>query len=523
MSPVSQLTILAFAAGALAVPGYRNVAHNHGHQHLHSAYSSGSAVGTGSGVPFPYPTANATGIYGSTGTGLATGSAAPSGFSSVASSPVGTVTVTVVPYVADAYSSVAASSSAEAYSSVAASSADAASTTLCTTDVTVTTTQRTYITVTATEQSSSSVEVSAIESSTSSARKTMTQTVHSTVHITLTSSSSAVVSSVSEAASSSAYPILSTYSAVGKGYNQWTRSTRVPSSAVSSASSTSVYVAPTTSSTSTSVYVAPTTSSSSVYVAPTTSSVALSSASSTVSTVESVATGTTGKRGLAYNDASLTDCLTGSQVSWAYNWGSATTGLASGLNFIPLLWGTASDFTSSWSANAAAAIASGSTHLMSFNEPDLSSQANLSPEAAAEAYKTYMMPFAGQAKLCAPSVTNGGGEMGLTWLMNFMTACSDCQIDCVSIHWYDTYSNVESFKNQVTNATTISGKEVFVSEFGSTDGSDDDISTFLQDVMPWMDSNDDVAGYAYFMVADGMLVSGTEPSTYGSTYLSYTS
>ncbi|KAI6874278.1 hypothetical protein KC318_g18515, partial [Hortaea werneckii] len=100
--------------------------------------------------------------------------------------------------------------------------------------------------------------------------------------------------------------------------------------------------------------------------------------------------------------------------------------------------------------------------------------------------------------------------------------CSDCQIDCVSIHWYDSYENTEYFKDHVNNATEIApGKEVFVSEFGTTDGSDEQVSEFLQDVMPWMDSKDEVAGYAYFMVSEGMLVSGDSASSYGSTYMNY--
>ncbi|KAI6861217.1 hypothetical protein KC334_g21099, partial [Hortaea werneckii] len=169
-----------------------------------------------------------------------------------------------------------------------------------------------------------------------------------------------------------------------------------------------------------------------------------------------------GKRGLAYNDASLTSCFGGaSKVGWAYNWGSSSNGLDMDVSYVPLLWGTSEDFTGAWNDNAQAAIDSGSQYLFSFNEPDMSSQANLSPEDAAEAYKKYMSPFAGKAKMCAPSVTNGGGSMGLTWLSNFLDACSDCQIDCVSIHWYDSYENTEYFKDHVNNATEIApGKEV---------------------------------------------------------------
>lgn len=75
---------------------------------------------------------------------------------------------------------------------------------------------------------------------------------------------------------------------------------------------------------------------------------------------------------------------------------------------------------------------------MSFNEPDDSSQSDLTPEAAAAAYKTYMQPYAGKAKLGAPAVTNGGGSMGLDWLAAFLDACDGCTIDFVAIHWVRT-------------------------------------------------------------------------------------
>jgi len=250
-----------------------------------------------------------------------------------------------------------------------------------------------------------------------------------------------------------------------------------------------------------------------------------SSSTSAAASQSSVASSSGGKRGLAYNDASLTDCFTGgSEITWAYNWGSSAGDLASGLNFIPTLWGTGSDFTGSWSENAKSAISSGSTTLFSFNEPDLPAQANLSPAAAAAAYKTYMQPLAGSAKLCAPSVTNSGTDgQGLSWLSEFLDACSDCQIDCINIHWYDSAENTAYFKSHIEDATTVAnGKPIYVSEFGAT-GSDEQISSFLQEVMPYMDSNSNIAGYAYFMVESGVLVTGTEPSTYGTVYKSYTS
>ncbi|KAI7550024.1 glycoside hydrolase family 128 protein [Hortaea werneckii] len=597
MSPITQLSALAFAAGALAVPGAHNNFHawqvNHAHGRFHSSKSvagtasSGTAAGTG--VPYPYPNANGTAIGGSTGSSFATGTAPVS-----MSSQAGPRTKTVFPVgYEETTTSVLTTSVAPSSTEVAPAGYDSSSS-ACGSDVTVTTTEKTYITVTA-GGASSSVEASATQPSSSSGRKTSTVTQYSTYYPNPSSSSSSAVessspvsSSVVESAAPSSSSSETSFSTSYSSPAQYSSSEAAPESTSSSSSapaqsssseaapeqatsssygapaaySSSSWAAPESTSSSysapaetSSTWVAPETTSSS-YSAPaaySTSSAApsvtfsagakgivdglLGGSSSAAASTSSAASATpssyssggsssgsfSGKRGLAYNDASLTSCFGGaSKVGWAYNWGSSSNGLDMDVSYVPLLWGTSEDFTGAWSDNAQSALDSGSQYLFSFNEPDMSSQANLSPEDAAEAYKKYMSPFAGKAKMCAPSVTNGGGSMGLTWLSNFLDACSDCQIDCINIHWYDSYENTEYFKDHVNNATEIApGKEVFVSEFGTTDGSDEQVSEFLQDVMPWMDSKDEVTGYAYFMVSEGMLVSGDSASSYGSTYMNY--
>jgi hypothetical protein len=255
----------------------------------------------------------------------------------------------------------------------------------------------------------------------------------------------------------------------------------------------------------------------------TTLATSTSAAKASATTVASSSGG--GKRGLAYNSASMVSPFGGSsKVSWAYNWGSSSSGLSvSGIEYVPLLWGMASSFTGPWAAAASSAIASGSKHLMSFNEPDLSSQANISPGDAASGFKTHMMPFAGKAKLGAPAVTNGGSPMGLTWLKSFLSSCTDCQIDFVCIHWYDSASNVAYFKQYVQDAYTAGGKKpLWITEFQAS-GSEAEQNTFLKTVLPWLDSLDYVERYAWFMAGDAsgqLLSSATSLSTLGNTFKS---
>ncbi|KAI5208354.1 hypothetical protein E4T38_02948 [Aureobasidium subglaciale] len=244
-----------------------------------------------------------------------------------------------------------------------------------------------------------------------------------------------------------------------------------------------------------------------------------------------------GKRGLSYNNAAYTMpfSLSGqnSQVSWAYNWYSAAgSGLNPAIEYVPMLWSNASDLTRDWPGNAQAAINAGSKALLGFNEPDLclagAGSSCMEMPSAVKAWKQYMEPFAGKALLGSPAVTNGGSPMGLTWLQNFMGNCTGCHIDFINIHWYSNHwAGANYFKQQVQAAHDMSGgRPVWVTEFG-LDGSQGqttaDLTSFLEEVMEWMDAQDYVHRYAYFMDTTGMLMTsdGSGMSDLGSMYNSY--
>lgn len=230
------------------------------------------------------------------------------------------------------------------------------------------------------------------------------------------------------------------------------------------------------------------------------------------------------KRGLAYNNADLASSFTGadSKVSWAYNWGSTTPAIPSAFEYVPMLWGTQAVHSDGWTEAANSAIASGSTHLLAFNEPDLPAQANLDVGSAAAGYKTFIQPFAGKAKLGSPAVTNGPAPMGLAYLKSFLAACDGCTIDFVPLHWYDAASNVDGFKSHINDmAEAAGGRKLWITEFGAT-GSTEEQEEFLRQVIPWLDSNDSVERYAYFY-ADGVLTQNSVVTALGNLFMSFVS
>ena len=558
MAPVNQLGVLAFAAGALAVPHaqwqpFKRHAHAHasapaGYESSYvpaygvssssaapsgsssadpvsgswsapaypsasgssvepasgsaswsaPAYASGSSAGAFSGSgSAPYPSASGsksgwafpTGGYGSPSSSWGTGYSAyptgyssyPSGYSSISvctetstliwktTTSLSTYYVTHTLYKSSAaassvspasVSSYAPGYSAPGYSAPASAPAGGESGASCVPDVTVTETVKTTVYVTS---GASSVAAVASASATPACWTACFQQAGITAESQLCGNT-AVDKCIQDGCSS----------AEDKAYWAWYKTfCPATSSAAVSASASAV----------------PSSAAAPSYpAAPSSASAAAPSYSAPASG------GQTGKRGLAYNDASLANALGGTAASgWGYNWLSDASGLDSSIPYIPMLWGPTSDFTGTWEANAKTGIANGAQYLFSFNEADMSTQANLSPEAAAAAWKQYMEPFAGQAKLVAPSVTNSqDASMGLNWLQSFFDACSGCTIDAVAQHWYFPTNDVQNFKDQVTSAAGMAGgKGVFVNEFGAV-GTDDEKAAFLSEVMPWLDSNPDV-------------------------------
>ena len=71
-------------------------------------------------------------------------------------------------------------------------------------------------------------------------------------------------------------------------------------------------------------------------------------------------------------------------------------------------------------------------------------------------------------------------------------------------------------------SAACNGKPIWLTEFGAS-GTAEEQNTFLETVLPWMDEQSYIERYAYFMVADGSLIStGTALSTLGNTFATFT-
>jgi O-glycosyl hydrolase len=113
-------------------------------------------------------------------------------------------------------------------------------------------------------------------------------------------------------------------------------------------------------------------------------------------------------------------------------------------------------------------------YLLTFNEPNFGSQANLTPQAAAALWPQ-IEAFAKSRglKIVSPAVNYCGGSCNETdpyvWLADFFAACQGCQVDYVAVHWYACYQS--ALTSYVQKFETQFGKQLWLTEFSCLDGS----------------------------------------------------
>jgi len=225
--------------------------------------------------------------------------------------------------------------------------------------------------------------------------------------------------------------------------------------------------------------------------------VATSTTKAVATPVKSSGTGCSGKVGLAWSnhEASIIPQFITDKTCWIYDWtedlqyGMKTDGLT----FISMLWGEKNaDAFQKKMATGAFSWAAG------FNEPDISSQANMDAGTAASLWRQYLSPLKNEGiTLLSPATAAGP-----SWLTGFVKECPDCKWDYTAVHVYTT--TVSSFQTAVT-AYKDFGAPVMVTEYACHDYSgknqqcdSGDIWAFMQGTNGWMDSQDWIAGYFFF-------------------------
>jgi hypothetical protein len=143
------------------------------------------------------------------------------------------------------------------------------------------------------------------------------------------------------------------------------------------------------------------------------------------------------------------------------------------------------------------------TVLLGFNEPDKKNQGNLSVEKALKYWKSLE---AQNLPLCSPSCVH----TDKIWMTDFMAGVKKegLRVDYVGVHNYGGGS-VEAFKKLLKETYLAYDKRpIIVTEFAVADWkatspeknrhSPEKVLKFMQEILPWMDQQEWIVGYAWF-------------------------
>ena len=243
------------------------------------------------------------------------------------------------------------------------------------------------------------------------------------------------------------------------------------------------------------------------------------------------------KRGLGDTGAGYGD-LQATNAGWYYNWGSTPNNIGGyNANYYPMFWSVPTQTTIN------NALALNPNYILGFNEPDVTTQSNITVAAAINSWTTiansttaYNTAHGTNIQLVSPAVDDSSA--GQTWLNSFMSQASTngLKVDAVAFHWYDDDTSngtkaAADFESAVQRYHNNYGKPVFITEFadhdwGGTLGTAAMIAantTMLNIVVPWLDSQSYVLGYSYYnWFSDSATFTNTNslynPTALGASY-----
>lgn len=208
------------------------------------------------------------------------------------------------------------------------------------------------------------------------------------------------------------------------------------------------------------------------------------------------------------------------KVSWSYSWNMPVVDeQPPSVEFLPMVFGgqglhgadALPKLTDQLEREVAPHVRSGRVkRLLGPNEPDREKHGNLSVEQALHiwpALESLGVP------LCSPSAANtlGGKGFGGHWMPEFMQEVErrGLRVDYIGAHAYSGPSAAE-VKNRLRKIYDKYGQRpLIVTEFGVADWATLDgvsknrysqaqVLSFMKEILPWMERQDWIAGYAWF-------------------------
>jgi hypothetical protein len=201
------------------------------------------------------------------------------------------------------------------------------------------------------------------------------------------------------------------------------------------------------------------------------------------------------------------------RCKWLYSWlPGIPAHLPKGMAYTPMIWDYRRGREGVINAGKAAKEA-GIPELLGFNEPDQSSQANMTVEAALAAWPALQETG---LRLGSPGCVHPDRE----WMKAFMVGVKkrELRVDFICIHSYGS-PNAEAFIKRLEAVHKLYRKPIWITEFAVGDWKakspaenqykPKDVLRFMEDVLPELDKLDFIERYAWFPAGPANRALGT--------------
>ncbi|MFI6779496.1 sigma-70 family RNA polymerase sigma factor [Micromonospora sp. NPDC050276] len=239
-----------------------------------------------------------------------------------------------------------------------------------------------------------------------------------------------------------------------------------------------------------------------------------------------------GRKGVGvWNFAGASQALATSRANWYYTWGTQHPGISTprGTTFVPMIR-SAENVTATELAQAKAA----GPYLLTFNEPDLPEQANMTVEQALDLWPQLM---ATGSKLGSPAVAWGAPDPQ-GWLDRFMTGAQarGHRVDFITLHWFGadftTATAVDQLRQYLQAVYQRYRKPIWLTEFalirfdggGSQFPSQEQQAAFLTAATTMLGQLSYLQRYAWFGLPatdkdrSGLFSNGTDATLVGRAF-----
>jgi hypothetical protein len=211
------------------------------------------------------------------------------------------------------------------------------------------------------------------------------------------------------------------------------------------------------------------------------------------------------KRGVSFNYQFSEDITTlGKGIAWSYNWGSSQSSVfdeiaqEQKIDYCPMAWsGVNADALRNYLA-----INPACEYLLAFNEPNLTDQANMTPQQAAAKWpEVVSIAQELNLKIISPAMNYGtlsGYSDPILWLDEFFKLVPISDIEGIAVHCY--MSNAASLKSYIERFEKYN-KPIWLTEFCAWDGSvsKEGQEKFMADALNYLESDSKVFRYAWFI------------------------